>query len=402
MPDSPDVVERITRFNRGRDPERLALKYKAMAHDALAFFRGTCHLFAEDWPRGSALDAAPAVWVCGDFHIENAGTYRGDNRQIYFDIGDFDEGLLAPCTWDLTRLAASALLAARIHRLKHKRALALCNVFLESYADALREGKARWIERDTAQGLIRSLLHGLEQRRQSTFIASRTTVRKGKRRLKIDGEHTLETTKDDRRFVKRWLRKFARDQSDPGYFRFVDVARRIAGTGSLGLERYVILVEGSGGLAGNALLDLKLAPPSALARYVKTRQPRWASEAERVVGVGTRMQAIAPARLCAVSIQGKPYVLRELMPSQDKLDLSALKGRIDLLDPLARDIGALLAWSELRSGARNGSATIDELIAFADAKRWRSTVSEYADHYHDVAWRDWEAFRAAWRAEKAR
>jgi len=148
----------------------------------------------------------------------------------------------------------------------------------------------------------------------------------------------------------------------------IDVARRIAGTGSLGLERYTILVNGRGTPSGHFLLDLKFAPVSALARYVRTKQPRWDNEAVRVVAVQRRMQAIAPALLQATTVGSRAYVLRELMPTQDKLDLDAWDGRMTGLDLLARDLGFVVAWSELCSAGRDGSATIDELISFA-AKR---------------------------------
>ena len=109
------------------------------------------------------------------------------------------------------------------------------------------------------------------------------------------------------------------------------------------------------------------------------------------------MQAISPALLHAVSIGSKSYVLRELMPSQDKLDLKEWKGKPGDLAMLARDLGFLLAWSELRSGGRQGSATIDELIAFGADRKWRRSVLDYAEHYQGVASRDWKTFRAAYR-----
>ncbi len=92
------VAARILRFNEGRDPERLDMKYEAMRQSPFAFFRGTCHLFWEDWPRDSPLNSAPVTWECGDLHFENFGTYKGDNRLVYFDINDFDEAVLAACT----------------------------------------------------------------------------------------------------------------------------------------------------------------------------------------------------------------------------------------------------------------------------------------------------------------
>ena len=93
-----DCLQRITTYNYGRDPERLSRKYAAMRADVFAFLRGTCHLFYEDWPHISTLNDAPRTWICGDLHLENFGSYKGDNRLTYFDLNDFDEAILAPCT----------------------------------------------------------------------------------------------------------------------------------------------------------------------------------------------------------------------------------------------------------------------------------------------------------------
>ena len=109
------IAECLKAFNQGREPERLAMKYKAMNKDALAFLRGSCHLFYEDWPKDSPLDATPAAWICGDLHLENFGSYKGDNRLVYFDINDFDESALAPATWDLARFLTSVWVAADTH-----------------------------------------------------------------------------------------------------------------------------------------------------------------------------------------------------------------------------------------------------------------------------------------------
>jgi len=391
------LLDRIARFNHGRDPERLALKFEAMQKSAFAFFRGTCHLFCEDWPATSRLNDTPVVWVCGDLHIENFGTYKGDNRLVYFDIADFDESTLAPCAWDLTRLATSALILAKSHGLKRKSAIAHCDVFLDAYRAALREGKARWIERAVAQGPVKSLLQSLGSQDRGAFIASRTDRGSRGTRVRIDGEHTLEISQKDRKRIARFMADLVRNRPYSRFFRVLDVARRIAGTGALGLERYTILVEGRGGLAGHFLLDLKFAAQSALAPYVTQSQLRWKTDAERIVTLQRRMQAISPALLHPVSIGSKSYVLRELMPSEDKLDLKEWKGKPGDLAMLARDLGFLLAWSELRSGGRQGSATIDELIAFGADRKWRRSVLDYAEHYQGVASRDWKTFRAAYR-----
>ena len=106
-----DIWQLIQSFDLQRNPQILAQKYLKMRKNALGFFRATCHLFYRDLPQNSSLSLAPSTWICGDLHLENFGAYKGDDRQIYFGINDFDESVLAPCLWDISRLVTSILLA---------------------------------------------------------------------------------------------------------------------------------------------------------------------------------------------------------------------------------------------------------------------------------------------------
>ncbi len=72
------------------------IKYKLMTENMFRFFRGTCHLFYEDLSKTNTIPPAPLTWICGDLHLENFGSYKGDNRLVYFDLNDFDESILAP------------------------------------------------------------------------------------------------------------------------------------------------------------------------------------------------------------------------------------------------------------------------------------------------------------------
>ncbi|HEX3933041.1 MAG TPA: DUF2252 family protein, partial [Puia sp.] len=89
------LFDRLHAFNQGLLPEMVQLKYEAMAENAFRFFRGTCHLFYEDLAAAEPLSLSPLAWICGDLHIENFGSYKGDNKLVYFDLNDFDEALLA-------------------------------------------------------------------------------------------------------------------------------------------------------------------------------------------------------------------------------------------------------------------------------------------------------------------
>jgi uncharacterized protein (DUF2252 family) len=389
------VPGRIRAFNKGRDPERLRRKYKAMARSTYAFFRGSCHLFWEDWRPGRVLDDAPLAWASGDLHLENFGTFRGDNRLEYFDINDFDEAALAPCTRDLVRCACSILLAADEVGLSAREGRGLCATFMSRYLEALGDGRARWVERETAMGEVRRLIKGLVTRTRAVLLRKRTEVtRSGRRRIRVDGRRALGATERER----SWATRLVRAAAEPGerdFFRVLDVARRIAGTGSLGVERYVVLVEGRGSPDRNQLIDLKQARPSAMMAGSGVRRRRWGSEAERVVWVQTHMQAASPALLRAVRAGERSYILRELQPSEDRLDLTSMTPTG--FEGVMETTGALVAWAQLRASGRNGAAGPDLLIDHVREGRWQRAAAEYAAMYAKRVQRDRREFRTAWK-----
>ena len=387
-----DVVDSIRNYNAKRDPERLQRKYVAMRHDPFTFLRGTCHLFYQQLPDAKWLAKAPPVWVCGDLHLENMGSYKGDNRLVYFDLNDFDEGALAPSSWELVRLLTSVHMAAGSLHLSQAQADHLSLDFLDTYAAELRTGKARWVERDMATGMVGELLDGLHGRLRPPFLDSRT-IRKGKHRsLRIDGRRALPVTDKQRDKVAALIDSIAAREDKPRFYRVLDVARRIAGTGSLGVDRFAILVEGKGSPDGNYLLDLKQARPSSLAPYLQLRQPQWPTDAARVVAVQTRMQAISPAFFRAVSMGRKSYVLRGLQPTEDRLALADWRGRLERLEGVLQTMGKLVAWAQLRSSGRDGSATADQLIAFGEKQRWQASLLGLAKRCTKQVQRDWKTY----------
>ncbi len=393
MPRGRDVIQRIISFNHGREPERLRMKYDAIRSGAFRFLRGTCHLFYEDFPRKGPLVAAPRAWVSGDLHLENFGAYKGDDRIIYFDINDFDEAALAPCTLELARFLVSVLLAASDYQVPGKQALGLCRFYLDEYAAAMARGKARRVERLVAEGLVRDLLDGLLHRTRTQLLEKRTELHHGRRTLLL-GKRALPVTPAQRKQVTTFVRAFARQQDDPRFYRVLDVARRVAGTGSLGVQRFVILVEGKGSPDDNYLLDLKEARPSALAPAAG-RQPRWRNEADRVCSIQDRMEAVAPALLHPAIMGGTPYILKELQPSEDRLSLEEWNGKIARLENIVATMARVTAWSQLRGSGRQGSAIADELIAWAERSNWQGPLLRYAQAYSKQVEADWKSFRDA-------
>jgi len=397
-----DLVDRLQAFNKDREPERLAMKYRAMRAGAFAFFRGTCHLFYEDLPRGSSLDASPSAWISGDLHLENFGVYKGDNRLAYFDLNDFDEACLAPASWELVRVVTSLFLAAEEIGITERSVGLLADTMLGAYCAALRDGKARWVERATATGMVRRLLRAVKLRTRRELLDRTTTGRRSGRTLTLDGTHRLGVRRADRLAVAAAVRAFAASDRRPAhypraFFRVLDVARRVAGTGSLGLLRYVVLVEGHGGPDTNFLLDVKEARRSALEPYLPIPQPIWPNEAARVVGIQHRAEAIQPSLLDFLMIQNRPYVLKELQPITDRLIIDRRTTERSLAGALTT-MGSVTAWSHLRSGGRDGSATADQWVAFAHDARWMRAVLSHARKAKATTLRDFAEYARAYDA----
>lgn len=390
-----DVVQEILQFNAVRDPERLQLKYQRMRSDPFVFLRGTCHLFYQHLPSVGIFKSAPPVWSCGDLHLENFGSYKGDNRLAYFDMNDFDEGMLAPATWDLVRMLTSMRVGAKSLGLKPSDAMVLCSAFLESYGVALMTGKAYWVEPQTANGLVSALLDGLRDRRRADFLNARTQLKGKKRTFKPDMSKVLPVDASQREMVMAFMDGFSRSKANPEFFKVLDVARRIAGTGSLGVDRYAILVQGKGSSDGNYLLDIKEAQPSSLAPYLKVKQPRWISQAHRVVEVQHRMQAVSMAFLQPVSMNGKSYVLRALQPTEDRVSINGAKQTLGEIETVISTMGRIVAWGQLRSSGRQGSTSTDEMIDFSSGKKWKRKLLEASQVLAEQTIQDAATFDAA-------
>ena len=363
-----------------------------MAGSPFAFFRGTAHLFWEDLSASDRLPHSPLVWACGDLHLENFGSFQGDNGLSYFDLNDFDEAALGWSAWEVSRFVTSVYIAAPVLAVNKVTAGDLARNFLVAYQAALVDGKARWVERATATGMVRTLLQRVGERTRAVLIRERTIVKRGRRVLRFN-KHTLPVTKDQRERVTRQLDKFAAAQRDPKFFQVLDVARRASGLGSLGVDRYIVLVRG--GADGHAILDAKQVAPSSLARFESVQQPKWKSEPDRVVSIQQRMQAISPAMLHAKSIGRRGYVLREIQPSGDRLRVEDAKGKLRHLRSGGKVMGEVTAWAQLRSSGREGSATADELIAFGHRNDWKRAILDYARSYSRQVERDYKEFVAA-------
>jgi uncharacterized protein (DUF2252 family) len=398
----PDLINRIKEFNSTRIPQMLALKYAGMNENAFRFFRGTCHLFYEDLPASTPLNAAPTAWLCGDLHLENFGSFKADNDMEYFDINDFDEAALAPCLLDVARLLVSVVIAAEeLLQTNEASAFELCSSFLSIYAETLKEGHVSMIEKRTTKGLVKDFLKSVGKRKNIELLEKRTEKKQGKRKLIVDEVRVSKIDKEIKEQVSFLIEKWAEDSHSrhqfPDFYKVLDVGYRIAGTGSLGLERYVLLVEGEGSPDENRLLDFKIAQPSSLLPYLSVKQPVWENEATRIIEIQRRMQAFSPALLTSIDFEGKSFWLKQLQPSQDKMDLTLCEGKMDKLYKVLTTFAQITAYAHLRGSGRQGSAIADELIDFASTDNWQKPLLDYVKSYTLHVQQDYKLYAEAYK-----
>jgi uncharacterized protein (DUF2252 family) len=394
------IAERIKQFNSSRVPAYTVLKYQMMAENPFRFLRGTCHLFYEDLAGSDALPGYPLSWICGDLHLENFGSYKGDNRLVYFDLNDFDEGALAPVTWELARMVTSIFTGFESVGIKRKEATHVARLFLQTYSVMLGKGRARYIEEQTAKGIVRLFLDKVCERRQKELIRQRTLINKNEKLvLRIDKVRLFSVDKALKKELSdhatQWIKQ---DPHLQHRFRVIDVGFRIAGTGSLGVKRYVLLVRNIQDPKKHLLIDMKQALPGSIQPWLTTQQPAWTSEAERVVAIQERMQNIPPALLSTTVFKDDPYVLKEMQPTADKIDFMMIRDRYKDVERVIKDMAMLTASAQLRSSGRQGSALADELIAFGKDHHWQQGLLDYAVAYAAKVKKDYQAYFKAYKA----
>ncbi len=376
-------------------------KYKAMAVNAFTFYRGTCHLFYEDLSPGNDLPPAPLTWICGDLHIENYGSYKGDNRLVYFDMNDFDEGLLAPATWEISRMLTSIFVAFETLKISENEATRMMQLFLKSYSATLKKGNALSIEPRTAKGIVCTFLQKEATRKIKELLGKRTVVKKGKLILSLDDDRHFEVQEKLKPELLHHVNEWIAGCSDGPYnYKAIDVVFRLAGTGSVGVKRYMFLLRSLKDKKKYLLLDMKQARTSSVQPYIHIQQPHWENEAARVLAIQQRMQNVLPALLSVSTFKDEAYVIQEMQPMEDKIDFGVIKKRYRDIYQVIDDMATLSASAQLRSSGRQGSALADELIAFGFNTQWHDALINYAKTYAKQVKNDYKQFFADYKKGK--
>ncbi len=397
---TPPVVEEILKFNRDRKPELVRLKLQRMAKDSFAFFRGTDHLFASHWHRLRPPEVGPGILICGDLHLENFGAYRTDDGEYLYDINDFDEALVGPCSLDLVRFTTSIFLAAQLWKFTPVQAMRTVLTFLDRYqatvVKSVRTGHVGEMALGTARGPIWGLLDRPVRGDQVKFLDRFTEVDKsGERRIIRKPQRFRNISERREEQIREALKEHGKNKHVPEAYDVVDATFRVAGIGSLGVRRYAVLVRGKGSPDHNWLLDLKQSRTSALLHCSKDPQPHDnASATQRVVLAQRQLQARPTAGLGVVEVNGHQYRIRELIPEENRTALSELRKRPRKLRRAVAVAGRLTGWAHVRGCRINGEDRSEELKRWAAGPGLDSVIAS-AVRFAEVTRRDYKAYMQA-------
>jgi len=390
--------EKIIAYNQNRKPEVLEIKFQAMQENVFRFYRGTCGLFYERLSKVKKMPDSPAGWICGDLHLENFGSYRGNNNLVYFDLNDFDEAIKAPVLWEVVRLLTSIFIAFTALEIESDQAMNMAMLFLKSYSSTLRGGKAMDLDPRTSKGIVCEFLTRAEKSSYEDLLKKRTQEKKGKILLDLEDEHHFKLGKKLKDELKTHISEWITHNSDSPYnYKVKDVVYRIAGTGSLGQKRFLFLLKSTNKKDDYLLIDMKQAFASALTPFITTGQPKFENEAERIISVQKRMQHVSASLLSTSTFQGEHYVMQELQPVKDTIKFKLLKEDYRNMYQVIDDMGVLTASSQLRSSGMDGTATKDELMAFAADDQWQQKLLNIATEQAALVAADFGAYLQDYR-----
>jgi uncharacterized protein (DUF2252 family) len=401
------VVDEIIEFNHSRKSKLVRIKFARMSADLFSFFRATDHLYARAWPELKPPDVGPSVLICGDLHLENVGAYRTDEGDFRFDLNDFDEALVAPCSLDVVRCAASILLAAEVWNLTPIQASGMALAFLDQYRAAVAEAVERHAAGEIAprsgHGPLWELLGATASATQADLLARYTRPTKGRGQVLIripDKIYDIKKKRADE--VASAVEEYGQTTATPDAYKVLDVAGRIAGLGSLGLRRYVVMVAGGGSPSDRWVLDIKEGCPPCQLCCTQDPQPGLGdSDAARSVAAQRLLQSRPAAGLGVLTLTGRAYRVREAIPEANRSSLDHLRKRPERLRAAVEVVGRLAGWSQFRGSRGCGLERSDKLAEWAVSSAFDAVLAAAA-RCTERTRVDFEEFRSAYAAGRVR
>ncbi|MEV4758718.1 DUF2252 domain-containing protein [Micromonospora sp. NPDC049559] len=344
------------------DPAAFRRKFRKMAASPFAFYRGSAALFYADLIGDFADDRylderTSRVWIHGDLHAENFGTYMNASGQLVFNVNDFDEAYVGPFSWDLKRFAASVALIGYVKALSDQVITDLVTRFAAAYLTELRALAAGGddaigsITLANADGVLRTVLQRARLNTRVELLATQTTIDNYERRFSL-GEGVFEVDEPTRARVvaafERYLATLpvASAAQRPVAAHVKDVVlRKGVGIGSAGLPSYNLLLEGhTQALENDVVIYMKQAQVPAVARHIADGRVRgyFQHQGHRTAESQRALQAHADPWLGYTELDGTGQLVAEVSPYAADLDWSDVNEVAELAGVIG-DLGRAVA-----------------------------------------------------------
>ena len=419
-PDRADPVELLEHQAVSRVAQLVPLRYARMLVSPFAFFRGAAAIMAADLA-GSPRSGFE-VQLCGDAHLSNFGAYASPDRELVFDVNDFDETLRGPWEWDLLRLAASFSVAGRANGLGGGERRAVVAATAAAYRERMCElaGLAnlevwytsidvetvaeRWGAAAGKRELKAFRRNLAKTRAKDRMRALSKLTREVDGRLRLVSEPPLIVPFDqlsdwDPREIGVRVREVIADYRETlsedrrvllDSYRFADAALKVVGVGSVGTRAWLVLMLGRD-QEDPLFLQIKEAQASVLEPYASPTA--YAQQGERVVQGQRLMQATSDILLGWVKARGidgkrRDFYVRQLWDQKGSARIESMSPTA--LTAYAELCGMTLAQAHARSGDR---IAIAAYLGKGDA--FDRGLATFAESYADQSERDFEALQAA-------
>ena len=334
------LVEAFSDLMRA-DPAAFRTKFRKMAADPFAFYRGSACLFYADVAERDdpwADERTGRVWIQGDLHAENFGTYMDGDGVLIFDVNDFDEAYVGHFTWDVTRFAASLALLGWRKALSDEAITDLVRTYARAYLEQVRwfvdqtDDRSFSLRLGTTEGAVAQVLQ-LAKLRTRVELLDGITETEGFDRVLRDGPGVRRLDDAERDAVldayQRYLDSVPESKRLRGVsYEVKDVAGRSGfGIGSAGLPAYTLLIEGyNQALDNDVVLSMKQGNVAAPSRVVTDPElaGHFRHHGHRTVISQRALQAHADPLLGWTDIDGVGFVVSEVSPYEGDLDWSEL------------------------------------------------------------------------------
>ena len=333
-----DVLEQAFEDLMKADPHGFRVKFRKMAADPFAFYRGSACLFYADMKTAKdewADDRTSRVWIHGDLHAENFGTYMNSHGRMVFDVNDFDEAAIGHFSWDLRRFVASLALMGWQKALPEETVRDLVGKYLRAYLAQVTHYASITEDDDFALHLENTdgpVLEVLTQARTASRVALLDSMTRFEDNVRVFAEDATvrRLGKTERGKVEKAFEDYLHTIPESKRFDralFYEVRDIVGksgfGIGSAGLPAYNILVEGySQSLDNDVVLSMKQANIPALSRFMDTEpiDGFFDHEGHRTVVSQRALQVHTDPLLGYTSLDGVGYVVSEISPYEFDLD----------------------------------------------------------------------------------